>query len=553
MCGIWLYVTKQCSSDNFYEFFNNIQNRGPERFKLIKHNVGEYVIYIGFHRLSIMDTSIKGDQPFCIETKDERTIYAMCNGEIYNFEYIHNKYGINVSSNSDCEFITHLYSKIEIDGLCNELISDEVSGEYAITIIDISKDTFNIYSFRDPLGVRPLFIGKGDNCFCITSELKGIDINKMNDVKQIEPRQYLKYNSIEHKFTETPYFSLEIKKELSDICEESKTVSIRALEKVRNTLIDAVECRMHSDREIAFLLSGGLDSSLVCSIGAKYAKKNNQSITTISIGLPGSTDEYYARKVSEYIGSKHIHIELSEQQFLDAIPEVIKTIESYDVTTVRASTGQYLASKWIKENTDIKVLYIGDGSDELFGGYRYFLNYPSYEEYDNEIIRLLSNIHYFDVLRADRGIAGHGLEARVPFLDHRLVSTILSIDTLFRVPQNGVEKLLLREAFNNKQYLPDEILFRKKEAFSDGVSSLKRSWYQILQENIEDLYTNEQLEEAIKNTKHCRPYNKESFHYRNIFESYYLDKSVNVIPYFWMPKWVGDVKDPSARILDVYS
>jgi asparagine synthase (glutamine-hydrolysing) len=276
-------------------------------------------------------------------------------------------------------------------------------------------------------------------------------------------------------------------------------------------------------------------------------------VITISIGMPGSTDEHYARLVSKYIGSTHIHVQLSESDFLNAIDEVIETIESFDITTVRASTGQYLVSKWIaKHHPDIKVLYIGDGSDELFGGYRYFLKAPSPAEYSDEIVRLLQYFKEFDVLRADRGIASNGIEARVPFLDHRLITAVLSIEPKLRMAIGGVEKWLLREAFKGTELLPNEILFRTKEAFSDGVSSVERSWYKILQEHLETVYTDDQLEKAQIKYTHCPPPTKEALYFREKFCELFGESSSNVIPFFWLPKWVGDIKEPSARILSVY-
>ena len=247
---------------------------------------------------------------------------------------------------------------------------------------------------------------------------------------------------------------------------------------------------------------------------------------------------------------------MSEKNFFDAIPEVIQAIESYDTTTVRASVGNYLLGKYIKANTDCKVIFNGDGSDELTGGYLYFHNAPDQFEFDHECRRLLHQIHYFDVLRSDRCISTHGLEPRTPFLDRGLVDFYLSIPKKFRCHnQNGqCEKYLLRKAFEG--YLPDEVLWRKKEAFSDGVSGLQRSWYEIIQENINNLPINEQSNmhkfiHVCCNNRHNKPMTNEQKYYRYLFEKHYKGCE-KVIPHFWMPKYV-DAVDSSARTLSVYN
>lgn len=271
--------------------------------------------------------------------------------------------------------------------------------------------------------------------------------------------------------------------------------------------------------------------------------------------MPGGTDEKYAKMVAEFIKSNHTHIEVKEQDFLDAIPKIVETIGSYDITTVRASTGQYLASKWIAENTHIKVLLIGDVSDELAGSYKYFHNAPSPEAFHNECVRLLEDIHLFDVLRADRCIARFGIEARLPFADHRFMDFYLGCDSKLRMPRDRMEKWLLREAFKDTKILPEEVRLRSKEAFSDGVSSTKRSWYTIIRENVEKMFTDEQLLIAKDKYKHLPPHTKEALYYRTLFCKHFGENEsvARTIPYFWLPKWSGNITDPSARILDVYN
>jgi asparagine synthase (glutamine-hydrolysing) len=266
--------------------------------------------------------------------------------------------------------------------------------------------------------------------------------------------------------------------------------------------------------------------------------------------MEGSTDVKYARKVAEFIKSDHTDIVLTSDKFFNAIPRVIHDIESYDTTSVRASVGNWLVSKYIKEHTDCKVVFNGDGSDEVFGSYMYFYNAPNDFEFEHECSRLLKDIHYFDVLRSDRSISTHGLEPRTPFLDRQFVQVARSISTQFRRPIKGkiCEKFILRKAFDDGETLPEEVLWRKKEAFSDGVSSLEKSWYQIIQEKIS---IQDNWKEYITDYTHLPPQTKEMFYYRNIFQIHY-NGYANVIPYFWMPKWSPGVTDPSARALDVY-
>jgi asparagine synthase (glutamine-hydrolysing) len=237
------------------------------------------------------------------------------------------------------------------------------------------------------------------------------------------------------------------------------------------------------------------------------------------------------------------------EEFLNAIPHVIKDIESYDTTTVRASVGNWLVSKYIKENTECKVVFNGDGSDEIFGSYMYFYNAPNDSEFEAESQRLLKDIHYFDVLRSDRSISSHGLEPRTPFLDRQFVQVALSMPTQYRRPVKGsiVEKNMLRRAFDDGLTLPDEVLWRQKEAFSDGVSGLEKSWYQIIQENIN--VPDNWLEVAKDKYEYCMPTTKEMYYYRSEFEKHYRGQE-RVIPYYWMPKWSPETDDPSAKTLN---
>ena len=563
MCGIWLYLAKNETFDEelILETANKIKPRGPDMSSSQKIEFGNYTLYLNFYRLAIMDLSEKGMQPFFIQDEN-RSIHLMCNGEIYNYEYLVDKYNLQnkLSSHSDCEVLIHLYQLIGIDKLYEELNGDEVSGEFAFIIVDKNDTSLKIHVARDMGGVRPLYVSNSftqDSIFkslCFSSQLCGIPNKNIVYCKQFKPFSYNTYsfdidisnNNI--TYISTDKFEFNLRGIPITIYDEQE-----ALNKVRETFIKCVEQRMHSDREMMFMCSGGLDSSLCAGIGAKYAELHNMRINTMSIGLEGGTDEKYARLVGEHINSKHLHVTCTEEEFLDAAKNrVIDTVESYDITTVRASTGQLIAAEKIREFTDCKVVIIGDYSDEITGGYNETKYAPNIDEFSERIYELVENIHYFDAQRADRCIAMNGLEARTPFGDHRFIKLYLSIDPQLRIHRNGVEKYLLRKAFEGTQYIPDEVLWRPKEAFSDGVSSIKKSWYTILQEDIDKMYTEEDVEKAKQKYVHTIPYTKESLHYRKRFCDTFDDNVSIVIPYFWLPKW-GNVKDPSARVLNVYN
>jgi asparagine synthase (glutamine-hydrolysing) len=545
MCGIWGYIayTKPMVKQLF-EASQYVKPRGPDTstFKQINN------IFIAFHRLAIMDPSNNGDQPFMTSTPN-RNIYAICNGEIYNYKSLTKQYDITLKSNSDCEILPYLYQKLGFKTMLEQL-----RGEFAICIIDIDhiNNSTEVWIARDQLAVRPVFIGYDDNGFAFSSILKGlVNIVEPTKIRQLKRAECI---NLKLEYKHEPVIHSDIFHKLPTIVNDNYT-----FETIRSTFIEAVHIRMASDKPLGALLSGGLDSSLVVSIAARYLKQYNKKLHTFSIGIPGSTDRKYAEMVAKHCGTVHTHIEFQESDFLNAINSVILAIESYDITTVRASVGQYLISKWIAENTDIKVLLIGDGSDELCSGYMYFHNAPNSYASHQENVRLIDDIYYYDALRADRCIAYNGLEARVPFLDHHFVDLYLSIPYDDRIPRQepvnnnrATEKWLLRKSFDVDNYLPLEVLWRKKEAFSDGVSSQQRSWFQVIQEMVEPLYTDYDFKDAtIK--YHLEPLTKEALHYRKIFNRYFDPYAAHVIPYYWLPKWSGNITDPSARVLDVYN
>ena len=459
---------------------------------------------------------------------------------------------ITPTTRSDCEIIIHLYLKYGIEQTLRML-----DGVYAFVLFTPN----NIYVARDPYGVRPLYYTQGydKNIIGFTSELKTLyKISNQYDqkVEQFTPGTFLtidktvdfrnivwtiREQSVYHIPSYTNTFMNSFTTTITDDMYE------KYLEGINYHLKAAVTKRYATtERPIACLLSGGLDSSLiaalVCDIHKKHGSNSNLKIETYSIGLPDSEDIKFARLVADHIGSNHTEIIVSEQDMLQIIPEVIQAIESYDTTTVRASIGNYLIGKYIKEHSDAKVIFNGDGSDELAGGYLYMSSCPDSVEYDKETLRLLKDIHLFDVLRSDKSISSHGLEPRTPFLDRGFVNYYLSIPIELRNHNLGknVEKYMIRRAFSKENLLPIDILWRKKEAFSDGVSNKGKSLFQIIQE-----YTDKQILDPTLNLKQ-----KEKTFYKNIFEKAYPNQS-HIVPYYWMPKYILS-DDPSARTLTSY-
>jgi asparagine synthase (glutamine-hydrolysing) len=324
---------------------------------------------------------------------------------------------------------------------------------------------------------------------------------------------------------------------------------------VRFALEDAVKKRLMTERPCAALLSGGIDSSLIAALVQKNLKALGlPPLKTFSIGMPGSTDLFYAKMVAKHIGSDHTEVVLTADDFFAAIPLVIQDIESYDITTVRASVGNWLVARAIREQTDCKVVFNGDGSDEVFGSYLYFYKAPSEQAFEQEVDRVLKEIHYYDVLRSDRTISSHGLEPRTPFLDKQFVAVARSVSTLWRRPikNKQVEKWILRKAFEGTELLPSEVLWRQKEAFSDGVSSKEKSWFEEIQERVEPCLPSDWKMKALDMT-YLMPTTAEAYFYRTLYESFYGTESIEmVIPAFWMPRWSPGVTDPSARKLAHY-
>lgn len=515
MCGIFACLHASHPLEHYKKGNDSIKHRGPDFSVLTTH--GPHVI--GFHRLAINDLSEKGNQP--LAHPDHPELRLICNGEIYNHTDLQKIYNFKVNSSSDCEIILHMYKRFGIERTLKEL-----DGYFAFVLLDGD----DAYVARDTIGVRSLYMGYKETEIYVASELKAI--HPYSDrIEHFPPGHYWSSkNNENHAYDKINHNRI--------IIDEYSVV----VKNTRDLLIEAVQKRVNNtERPIGCFLSGGLDSSIITALVCKLSSK---PVHTFSIGMAGSVDLYYAQMVAEHLHTIHHEVIVTEQDMLNAIPDVIRQIETYDTTTVRASTPMYLLSKYIYENTDIRVILSGEGSDELSGSYAYFKKAPSSSDAYNEIMRLTLDLQYFDVLRCDKSTAGNGLEVRVPFLDKEFMSYYLHINPEYKWYQNyECEKYLLREAFLN--YLPEEVLWRTKEAFSDGVSNQQRSWYTIIQEHVSKL-------DLPNNTYEINPPQlKETLWYRTIFEQFYPGRS-HILPYYWLPKWCGNIKDPSARTLDIY-
>ena len=575
MCGIFALLNNKeqfVIHEFIKEQFEESKHRGPDNSSINTFNNSNNNNFIGFHRLQINGLDNDSNQPFNINN-----IQLICNGEIYNYKNLFDSITYNPTTNSDCEIIIYLYMLYGIEYTLNLL-----DGVFAFILIDHNIN--KMFVTRDPYGVRPLFYlynANGilnnmfdekisNNLLGFASEVKQLIgfANKFNDydessnlddddihnhddilfIKPVMPGEYLCFELSEYNKWYLYDKKLYNTYKLNRTIVENKTECIDiAINNIHDKFCEAIKKRVDSsDRPIASLLSGGLDSSIVTALVQKYYPKQ---LETFSIGLEGSEDLKYARIVANFLQTNHTEIIVSEDDFFNHIPDVIKNIESYDTTTVRASVGNYIVAKFISEHSTAKVIFNGDGSDELMGGYLYMQSAPNHLEFDIECKRLLTDIHMFDVLRSDRSISTNGLEPRTPFLDRQFVDLYLSIPSDIRFDTNKKqEKYLFRKAFD-KNYLPNEILWRKKEAFSDGVSSLDRSWYSIIEEKVEK-QTNIKYNMDIK-YNHNAPQTLEQLYYRTIYEEFYPNMGY-LIPYFWMPKYIL-ANDSSARTLDIYN
>jgi asparagine synthase (glutamine-hydrolysing) len=593
MCGIFYYEAFGSNNriplsklQTLQQNFAKISHRGPDNSRFIVN--GQRCM--GFHRLAINGLTPAGDQPFSLLACD-----LICNGEIYNHAQLSEKHGFTCVSESDCEVIIHLYKLFNGD---MQATLRELDGVFSLVLIDRERDL--VYVARDPFGVRSLYIGSSSNYACdisVASEMKALQ--HCDHVKQFPGGCYMtlsKQDQSKFDAQVRPYYadlSLDETQKVpyvynfgtalldDDVNAAPAQLEMRACALVRNLFELAVCKRLMSERPVGCLLSGGLDSSIVTALVVRHTAQAQQSqiqaqqsqiqaqqsqipamspmVDTYAVGLEGSVDLKWARRVSEYLGTRHHEVCLTEQQFLDAIDATIYQIESYDTTTVRASVGNYLVSKYIYDNTDNVVIFCGDMSDEIFGSYRGFTKAPSDHEFARENGRMVRDVRYFDLLRSDKSISGAGLEARVPFADKTFLEFVMSLPPWMKRFGEGaeyaIEKHLLRKAFGG--LLPEDVMWRRKEAFSDGVSGHERTWVQIIKEYVDQRVSDTEVSLAneLHKYKHNAPYDKESYYYRTVFERHFPGNGrAETIPYFWRHPFCEGTLDPSARLLkDVYA
>ena len=522
MCSIIGYCDPAWESAAFYDGFFRTKSRGPDDTKIVNTGKGA----LGFHRLAIMGLHPEGMQPFQLDADA-----VVCNGEIYDFLPIREELkakGYAFESDSDCEVLLPLWQEYGTD------MFRMLDAEFACVIYDGKTGSF--VAARDPFGIRPLYYGYDKNgAIVFASEPKNL-VGLTEKIRPFPPGHYYKdgeficYNDISA---------------VEDVCRDDPET---ACLNIREKLIAGVKKRLVADAKVGFLLSGGLDSSLVCAIAAKESK---EPIRTFAIGMEkDAIDLKYARQVADFIGSDHTEVFMTPEEVVSSLETVIEALGTYDITTVRASMGMYLICKAIHETTDIRVLLTGEISDELFG-YKYTDFAPSAAEFQKEAEKRVRELHMYDVLRADRCISVNSLEARVPFGDLDFARYVMSLDPEMKMNRYHKGKYLLRHAFEGLGYLPDEILWREKAAFSDAVG---HSMVDDLKAYAESRYTDAEFERKRKLYTHAQPFTKESLLYREIFEKYYPGQA-KMIADFWMPNkaWEGcNVNDPSARVLSNY-
>ena len=483
-----------------------IRHRGPDWSGIY---CGKSAI-LCHERLSIVDPE-SGKQP--LFAPDHKEVLAV-NGEIYNHREIRAKYAgkYDFQTGSDCEVVLALYRERGCDFL------EELSGIFAFALYDEEKDDFLIA--RDPIGVIPLYIGKDkDGLVYCASELKALE-GFCDEYQPFPPGHYYRGTEGELKRWYTRDW------EQFDAVKDNDA----RVEDVRNALEDAVKRQLMSDVPYGVLLSGGLDSSVISAVARKYAPRRVETdgkqdawwprLHSFAVGLKGAPDLAKAREVADYIGTVHHEINYTIQEGLDAIRDVIYFIETYDVTTVRASTPMYLLARVIK-SMGIKMVLSGEGADEVFGGYLYFHKAPTPQAFHEETVRKLSKLHLYDCLRANKSLSAWGVEGRVPFLDKEFLDVAMRLNPSAKMcPGSTIEKRIVREAFADM--LPESVAWRQKEQFSDGVGY---SWIDTLKEITAAAVTDEQMEKAAERFPINPPMNKEEYYYRSIFEEYFPSES----------------------------
>jgi asparagine synthase (glutamine-hydrolysing) len=538
MCGI--FYTNHPDRNINYTLFQRIKHRGPDVSVFREESGHTY----GFHRLAIMEPHPKGNivQPFFY-----KHIVVLCNGEIYNWKKIYQRYTYLFKPEeilpTDCGILPLLYEHEH-----EEFIKciQELEGEFAIVLHDTRKQ--KMYAARDFMGIRPLYYTAHESYVWLASEMKALP--EKYPVEHIQPRQVYCFD-LNVQESETMYYSYEPYWKFpilsNALCSTPLSlITVQLYEHLRYSVCQ----RLHADQPIGCLLSGGIDSSLIASLASQFYP----NLHCFTIGVPGSPDVEAAKCVAKYLNVPLTIVDMSIEEGIASIIPVIYHLETYDITTIRASIPQYLLAKWIRTHTDIKVILSGEGSDELFSGYIYSKLAPNAKELYQDGVRLLKDLYQYDCLRTDRVLSAWGLEVRVPFLHIPLVEYVLSLDPEFRICSSEkfhgldrtLEKGLLRHMIQVYALLPEQIAKRPKEAFSDAVSaSGQLSWYQSIQQWIEPFFDKKQLDD--QRFIHNPPISKESMYYRQVFDLCFKKQS-HILPKFWMPQWTPQV-DPSATVL----
>ena len=511
MCGIFAYLSKDEKIDTgtLKENGMKCQHRGPDKTNEQLIQTDTSFNYFLFHRLSINGLNPKSDQPMKLQSNDNHIL--LCNGEIYNYRELAKEYNIQLETDSDCEIILHLYKLSRVSEFIKKL-----DGVFSFLIYD--KSSHQVIVGHDPFGIRPFYYSHVNGEIIFSSEMKCLT-ELTTEIKFYPPGSFSLIDLKTFDMKTYSYYPF-IYPPIDDV-DETKIINT-----IQNKLEKAVQKRLVSDRPLGCLLSGGLDSSAITSIVCQQLGAEN--VRTFAIGLEGSPDLLSAQKVADYLGTNHTNVIVSETEMLEAIDETIYQIESNDTTTIRASVPMFLLSKYIRDHTDIKVILSGEGSDEASGSYLYFHNAPNKSAFQEECLRLIKDVRYFDVLRGDKTTAGSGLELRVPFFDKEFMEYYMGIPPEKKMVREGMEKYLLRQAFVDK--LPEEIVWRRKDGFSDGVSSFEKPWYEIINEYTQKVHG-------------C----SETEYYARIFLKYFPNQT-NIIPYEWLPKWT-DQNNPSGRLV----
>ncbi|TDE29912.1 MULTISPECIES: asparagine synthase B [Flavobacterium] len=519
MCGILAIIGKGKDEELVKTLSKRMSHRGPDESDL---HVTENGHILSHERLSIIDL-YSGRQPI----QGTSTAWMVHNGEVYNHQELRDGVlkGHTFRTKSDSEVIVHLYEEFGYD-FCNML-----DGDWAFVVVD--GDDF--IAGRDPMGVKPLYYGLDERGrIYFSSEMKPI-ADQCKTFSTFPPG---------HFYTQKTGFVKYYKPEYEDYLKADQDLD---LDLIRETLTEATRKRLMSDVPIGVLLSGGLDSSLTSAIASRLLAESGKKLHSFSIGLDADApDAAAARKVAEYLGTEHHEIHFTIEEGIKILDKLIWHLETYDVTSVRASTPMYFLSKAITD-MGIKVVLSGEGADEIFGGYLYFRNAPSTEDFQKETIERVQKLFTADLLRADKSTMAHGLEARVPFLDKAFLDMAVRIKAEEKMPKtyDGKEKYILRKAFDTPEnpYLPAEVLWRQKEQFSDGVGY---NWIDQLIEYCSSQVTDEQLAGAAVEFPYNAPTTKEAYFYRSIFNKYYPQVSAAQTVRKWIPKWQEN-QDPSGR------